>query len=125
MSKTTQMMIKANTDDALIDTFNSALADWLDHGQVSHSECPDAPHSQWKIGWNHVFTGHLSQEWEKLQGDNQTGETIHRATDWASNPVTLILQTETRNLSFHRSRCGAEIVHPTSRRQGRRSTKDD
>ena len=103
-------MMKANTNNALIDTFNSALTEWLDHGQVTHSEHPashqDALHSKWKIGWSHVFTGHLSQDWEKLQGDTQMGKTIHEATDWASNLVTLILQQviilwETGNEELH------------------------
>ena len=83
------MMIKSDTDDALVDTFNSSLADLMDHGQVDHRECPDshqdALHSQWKMGWRHVFTGHLPQEWEKLQGDVQTDKKTQKATNWASN----------------------------------------
>ena len=103
-------MMRANTSSAVIDTFNSALTDWSDHGQVNHSECPeqhqDALHSQWKMGWSHVFTRHLSQEWERLQGDTQSGKTTHKATDWAANLVTLILQQviilwEKRNEDLH------------------------
>jgi len=110
ISKIRQLMLRANTDDALIDTFNSAITDWLDHGQVTHSKYPEshqvALYSQWKIGWGHVFTGHLSQDWEMLQGDTQIGKTIHKATDWAANLVTLILQQvitlwETRNEELH------------------------
>ena len=87
-------MIKTDTDDALADTFNSALTNWMDDGQVDHSKCPDshqqALHSQWKMGWKHVFTGNLSQEWEHLQGDTQIDKKSQKATDWASTLVTMI-----------------------------------
>ena len=68
----------------------------MDAGQVDHCKHPDshqkAPCSQWKMGWKHVFTGHLSQEWEKLQGDIQTDKKTQKVTNWASNLVTIILQ---------------------------------
>ena len=63
---------------------------------VERSECPeshqDALNSQWRMGWKHVFTGHISQEWEKLQGDVQTDKKTQKATDWTLDLVTILLQ---------------------------------
>ena len=96
----------------LSDTFDSASTEWMDNGVVDHLElkCPEthqaALHSQWKIGWKHVFTGHLSQEWELLQGDATENQKILKATDWAADLVTCIMNQvtllwEIRNEEVH------------------------
>ena len=108
--KIREVMAKWNTEEMLSDTFNSALTEWMDNGVVDHSEHPEmhqvASHSQWKIGWKHVFTGHLSQEWELLQGDATANQKILKATDWAADPVTCIMNQvtllwEIRNEEVH------------------------
>ena len=98
------------TNERLSDTFNSALTEWLDYGEVDHHKYPDshqqALYSQWKIGWFHVFTGHISQEWENLQGDTELRGRPFKASDWASSVVTSIMQSvillwEQRNSEVH------------------------
>ena len=50
--------------------------------------------------------GHLSQEWESLQGDVKHNKIIQKADAWAANIVTTILQQtidlwELRNADVH------------------------
>ena len=103
-------MTQYNTTESLSDTFNTVLTEWMDHGEVDHSQYPashqNAIYEQHRIGWKHMFTGHLSQEWEKLQGDQEINGRVIKATDWASSIVTTILQHliqlwEQRNSDVH------------------------
>ena len=63
--KIRKVMATWKTNEALSNAFNSALTNWMDEGQVDNSEYPgehqEALHSQWQIGWKHIFTGHISQ----------------------------------------------------------------
>ena len=110
MMKLRSQMNHYNTSDSLSDTFNTVLTEWMDTGTVEHSKYPvshqDAIFDQYRIGWEHLFTGHLSQEWEKLQGDQEINGRVIKATDWASSVVTTILQHviqlwEQRNSDVH------------------------
>ena len=49
-----------------------AITHWFDSGKVNHQLYPEAFKqaiiTQSNIGWQHVFMGHISQEWERIQG---------------------------------------------------------
>ena len=62
--------------------------------------------SQWRTGWRHVFTCHISQAWKHLQGDLQKDKKTQKASDWTAALVTAILQQaidswETTNEDLH------------------------
>ena len=118
-------MKKWKTKDSLSDTFNTALTEWLDNNEVDYSKYPiahqNALYHQYKIGWRHVFTGHISQEWEKLQGDTVEGTKTIKSSDWASAMVTCILEHviilwETRNEELH-GKTKSEQNHKLLQRQ--------
>ena len=62
----------ADQDTALIiqDTICGAITEWFDSGEVQFGSFPHAFHSalisQTQIGWQHLFMGHWSTEWEEL-----------------------------------------------------------
>ena len=105
-----KVMESMDTKESIIETFNSALTEWLDRGAIDYSKYPsthqNALFAQHRIGWKHVFTGHLSQEWEKLQGDLQQEQKVMTAANWAATIVTTVMQQvttlwETRNGELH------------------------
>ena len=58
------------TGEALTDTFATAVTEWLGQGKVNFHKYPESHRAalfeQQRIGWYHIFTGHLSQQWETL-----------------------------------------------------------
>ena len=58
------------------------------------------------MGWCHVFTGHLSQQWEILQENTSKNDKLIAKHQWAANIVTVILKQvinlwEMRNEEVH------------------------
>eukprot|EP00534_Pseudo-nitzschia_fraudulenta_P011028 CAMPEP_0201215086 /NCGR_PEP_ID=MMETSP0851-20130426/188763_1 /ASSEMBLY_ACC=CAM_ASM_000631 /TAXON_ID=183588 /ORGANISM="Pseudo-nitzschia fraudulenta, Strain WWA7" /LENGTH=282 /DNA_ID=CAMNT_0047504501 /DNA_START=938 /DNA_END=1784 /DNA_ORIENTATION=- len=62
---------RMNTGAGIIDTFCSAISDWFDNGAVDPNKYPTQYHQaikqQTKIGWSHVFQGHLAAAWSAIQ----------------------------------------------------------
>ena len=61
---------------------------------------------QQRIGWYHIFTGHLSQQWETLQENTAKNDKLIAKYQWAANIVTIILKQvinlwEMRNEEVH------------------------
>ena len=60
-------MTATNTTFSLLDTFVSAICDWMKNGFVNIRKYPyhyrEAIHQQDRIGWDHLFTGKIYQEW--------------------------------------------------------------
>ena len=70
MTKLQKKLDKLNTDFDLQETLCSAIANWLEDNKVDINNYPqkyhDAMITQENIGWSHMFTGYISQEWIKL-----------------------------------------------------------
>ena len=75
-----------------------------------------------EIGWKRVFTGHLSQAWEQLQGDSCKDEKTQRASDWAAAMVTTHLQQAINLWETIDLRCGVaadcKFGHPLHLSEG-------
>ena len=83
-----------NTLEGLIDTLCSTITDWLDNGRVLtgkyNRKYQKAINSQNHIGWMHIFMGHLSQEWEIIQGTTQLTNGRQRSQYlWGASVVEL------------------------------------
>ena len=103
---------KLETSFSLRETISSAVAEWLETGQVDISKYPlkyaTAILSQESIGWRHFFAGKLSQEWTKHH-DNSTYRTIGKKRDgyvWGAAIVEVTLRHfiqlwELRNEEVH------------------------
>jgi len=72
------------TEFALGETLSTAVAEWLETGQVDVSKYPikyaNAILSQDRIGWRHFFAGKITQEWTKLH-DNSRKITVGKKRD--------------------------------------------
>jgi len=104
-------MKKMRSPPALLNTFCTALTNWLDQQPIDISRFPrshsPALTSQNQIGWQQIFQGKITQEWELLfdKSSNPTGSFRQRHR-WAANVVTTILKYsleiwEERNTQFH------------------------
>jgi hypothetical protein len=103
---------KMETEFALGKTLSTAVAEWLETGQVDVSKYPikyaNAILSQDRIGWRHFFAGKITQEWTKLH-DNNRKITDGKKRDgyvWGAAIVELTLQHfitlwELRNEEVH------------------------
>jgi hypothetical protein len=73
---------KIETEFSITEALCSAIAAWLEHGEVDISKFPirfaNAIISQESIGWRHFFAGKISQEWLLLQENstNKRRETV-------------------------------------------------
>ena len=104
-------MVRLQTNDNHMNTLCSSLTDWLDYGKVDHSKYPLAHQaalfSQARIGWDQFFKGHITQQWEILQGY----KTMKNGTSmpqymWSADIITLVLKHtiilwEQRNQDVH------------------------
>jgi hypothetical protein len=100
------------TDFALGETICTAVAEWLESGNVDISKYPikyaTAIISQENIGWRHFFGGKISQEWLKLQ-DESTNITTTKKPEgyiWGASLVETTLKKfidlwELRNEEVH------------------------
>jgi hypothetical protein len=95
----------------LLTKLGTSLCDWMEHGRVDISKFPQkfdtALKSQERIGWRHIFSGKLSQQWLRLQGDVHLEDGNIR-TDylWGASIVVVILLKfmevwELRNCEVH------------------------
>ena len=85
------------TEYAITEALCSAIAAWLEFGEVDISKFPirfaNAILSQERIGWRHFFAGKISQEWLQLQ-ENSTNKTIGKKRDcyvWGASVVEVTL----------------------------------
>jgi hypothetical protein len=100
------------TEFALKETLSTAIAEWLESGEVHVSNYPikyaNAIMSQERIGWRHFFAGKISQEWLKLQAGS-TNKTVGKKRDcyvWGASIVEITLKYfiklwEQRNEEVH------------------------
>jgi hypothetical protein len=100
------------TEFALKETLSTAIAEWLETGEVNVSNYPikyvNAILSQEQIGWRHFFAGNIIQEWLKLQA-NSTNKTVGKKRDcyvWGASIVKITLNYfiklwEQRNEEVH------------------------
>ena len=62
---------KVNTNAGLLNTFCSAISDWFDHSAADPSKYPEHYHQailqQTRIGWRHIYMGHIVTAWSALQ----------------------------------------------------------
>jgi hypothetical protein len=105
-------MDKMETEFSLKETLSTAIAEWLETGEVDVSKYPikyaNAIISQERIGWRHFFSGKISQEWAKLQ-NNSTIKTVGKKREgyvWGAAVVEttlrqVILLWELRNEEVH------------------------
>ena len=100
------------TDKALSDTIATALTESMDKGTVNCNNYPvshcAALFEQQRIGRHHIFAGHLSQQWEILQGNTAKNDKSLPKHQWAATIVTVILKQvinlwEMRNKEVHRA----------------------
>ena len=78
------------------ETFMTALCDWMENGAVDTTNFPlkfgAALLSQEHIGWRHVFSGKLSQQWLQLQGDVQLQDgKVRNDYIWGASIVEVLL----------------------------------
>jgi hypothetical protein len=77
-------MDKMETEFSISETLSTAIAEWLETGEVDVSKYPikyaNAILSQERIGWRHFFAGKISQEGTKLH-DNSTHRTEGKKRD--------------------------------------------
>mmetsp|Transcript_20312 Transcript_20312/g.45388 ORF Transcript_20312/g.45388 Transcript_20312/m.45388 type:complete len:179 (-) Transcript_20312:53-589(-) len=102
---------RVNTRAGLINTFCSTISDWFDDGTVDPSKYPTQYHQaiqqQSKIGWSHVFQGHLAAAWSAIQIPADTTTDLAKARYmWTSSIVEVSLRWmidlwETRNKDVH------------------------
>jgi hypothetical protein len=63
------------TEFELKETMSTAIAEWLETGEVNVSNYPikyaNAILSQERIGWRHFFAGKITQVWLKLQNSRK------------------------------------------------------
>jgi hypothetical protein len=83
------------TELALKETLSTAIAEWLETGEVNVSNYPikyaDAILSQEQIGWRNFFAGKITQEWLKLHADS-TNKTVREKWDcyvWGASIVEI------------------------------------
>jgi hypothetical protein len=105
-------MDKMETEFAINETLSTAIAEWLETGEVDVSKYPikyaNAILSQERIGWRHFFAGKISQEWTNLY-DNSTHITERKKRDgyvWGAALVEVTLRHfiqlwELRNEEVH------------------------
>ena len=89
-------LLYIHTDPSLLDVLCTSLTDWFDNQEVDLDEYPSRYHpaiiTQTKIGWFHVFTGHLSQEWEILQNTYCSSKTEKQGLLWSTHVSSLKLR---------------------------------
>ena len=102
-------LLLIETVSSLIDVLCSCLSDWFDTQLVSPEKYLPKYHSaiitQTKIGWFHIFTGHISQEWERLQNQGKSSSR-YKGLPWSTHIVEVCLQYsiklwELRNAEVH------------------------
>jgi hypothetical protein len=85
------------TEFALKETLSTAIAEWLESGEVDVSKYPikyaNAILSQERIGWRHFFSGKVTQEWMKLQNEstNKTAGKKREGYVWGASIVEITL----------------------------------
>jgi len=98
------------TDPGLLDVFCSCVSDWFEDKKVSCDKYDSRYHpaiiTQNNIGWFHIFTGHITQEWEKLQDQFSQSHKIQNAITWSTTLVEVCLRFsihlwEQRNQDAH------------------------
>ena len=99
------------TKPGLTDVLCSTITEWFDTETVDHAKYHDtyqkAIQAQTRIGWRHIFTGHISQEWEALQGSTVLPDgSIRTPYVWSATLLQLSLDRlitlwETRNHEVH------------------------
>ena len=110
-------MKSRHINDSLIETMTTAIASWMEHGEVNVEKFPQkyhqALHSQANIGWNHLFMGRISQEWLQLYEDaykKSVGCTksphYYDGFVWGASIIEIILRQmillwESRNKDIH------------------------
>ena len=103
-------LLLIKTVSGLIDVLCSCISDWFEIQLVSPQKYPPEYHSaittQTKIGWFHIFTGHISQEWELLQNQGKSSSRYNRGLLWSTHVVEVCLQFsiklwEQRNTDVH------------------------
>jgi hypothetical protein len=105
-------MDKMGTEFSISETLSTAIAEWLETGEVDVSNYPikyaNAILSQKRIGWRHFFAGKISQEWTKLH-DHSTHTNDGKKRDgyvWGAAVVEITLRHfielwELRNEEVH------------------------
>jgi len=103
-------LTQINTDPVLLDVLCYSISDWFEEQEVDldkyYSRYHPAIITQTKIGWFHVFTGHISQEWEVLQTKYLFTSSPHRGLLWSTRVVEVCLKFsiqmwELRNTEVH------------------------
>ena len=112
-------MSSTNTTFSLLETFVSAISDWMENGFVNIRKYPyryhEAIHQQDQIGWYHLFSGKISQKWLHLYEDTYIKPRIRKPTNqqqridsyvWGAHIVEIILRQmislwEQRNKDVH------------------------
>ena len=101
------------TDFPLAETLCTTVAELIETEKVMISKYPTQFHkaikSQSHIGWQHIFSGKISQEWLKLQ-EQSTNATVGQkrlSYVWGASIVELLLNQyislwELRNEEVHR-----------------------
>ncbi|OEU15138.1 hypothetical protein FRACYDRAFT_239817 [Fragilariopsis cylindrus CCMP1102] len=97
MSAIRKQMDKMETEPELKELISTAIAEWLETGQVDISKHPikyaTAILAQERIGWRHMFAGKLAQEWLQLQ-EQSTNTTSGKKRDsyiWGASIVQILL----------------------------------
>jgi len=102
---------RLKTKMSLLDTLCSSLTEWMDTGSVTIAKYPTTHQialiSQTQIGWDQFFMGHMSSDWEQIQGDVilNNGQ-FRKCHMWSAQIVTTTLQHvillwEQRNQDVH------------------------
>ena len=107
-------LTRIKTVTGLSDVLCSCISDWFETQLVLPQNYPAKYHpaiiTQTNIGWFHLFTGHISQEWERLQ--NQGKSSSSRGLLWGTHVVEICLQFsiklwEQRNTEVHGATAGS------------------
>ena len=101
-------MAAQDTTLILQDTICRAITEWFDSGEVQFESFPSAFHSalisQTQIGWQHLFMGHWSTEWEELHvamSNSTTKPHLWTAAMVETGLLLMIQLWEQRNQDVH------------------------
>ena len=89
-------LLLIKTESRLFDVLCSCISDWFETQLVSLENYLPKYHpaiiTQTKIGWFHIFTGHISQEWELLQNQGNSSLGYNRGLLWSTHVVEVCCQ---------------------------------
>jgi hypothetical protein len=105
-------LLYLETDFSLGETLCTAVAEWIETETVDINKYPEKYHkaikSQHHIGWRHMFSGKISQEWLRLQEQSTKVTTGHKRLSyvWGASIVEVLLKQfvllwELRNEEVH------------------------